>query len=349
MGKQQASHGNKGDSGYDIVHARMLEQFPELVAELADDVANGDMRAADSETAIGKGAAAVTYRDFVTLLASAAERFSCPDFGMRLAARQNGGGMFGPLGQVMQNSRNFGEALTYVSEHTYAHSLAARVWLKRMEAGSRVFSGHDILLGGVARREQAIEHIMLVGHLTAMELTGGRARARIVHFRHEPVSSLRTYRRYFGCDVRFGQAADGVTFHDTDLAAPIVAPDEQAFAEITAFIERRFTQRQPPFHAQARAVMLRLLATGNCSTDQVASALCIHLRTLHRRLREEDTSYRQLKHEVRRDLLRYYLERTDFDLGIISEKLGFAEQSVMSRYCRRWFASSPSAVRRQLA
>ena len=33
------------------------------------------------------------------------------------------GESFGPLGTVMKNSRTFGDALAYVSEHNYAHSL----------------------------------------------------------------------------------------------------------------------------------------------------------------------------------------------------------------------------------
>ena len=267
---------------------------------------------------------------------------------MRLAARQNAIGIFGPLGQVMRNSRNFGEALDYVSKHAYAHSLAARVWLEPVDGGGSVFSGHDILLDGAGDRQQAIEHILLAGHLSAMELTAGRARARKVHFRHEPVSGFRTYRRYFGCDVVFGEAADGITFCETDLAAPIETPDERAFKEMTAYIEERFTQRTPPVHAQVRAAIVRLIGSGNCSTDQVASALCLHIRTLHRRLKEEGTSFRSLKDDVRRNLLRYYLQRTDLDLSTISEKLGFAEQSVMSRFCQRWLCTSPSMLRTRL-
>jgi AraC-like DNA-binding protein len=42
----------------------------------------------------------------------------------------------------------------------------------------------------------------------------------------------------------------------------------------------------------------------------------------------------------------YYLQQTDLDLMEISERLGFAEQSVMTRLCQRWFAMPPSRLRR---
>lgn len=94
--------------------------------------------------------------------------------------------------------------------HGYAHSRAAQVWVRRFPFVKHIFVGHDILLDGLPHRSRA------------MDLTGGRARAHRIHFRHLPVSPLRTYRRYFGCSVHFGQNEDGVSFSDRDLASPIV-------------------------------------------------------------------------------------------------------------------------------
>jgi AraC-like DNA-binding protein len=277
----------------------------------------------------------------------AAGELGCNDFGMRLAQLQDGAGLFGPLGQVMKNSRTFGEALDYASHHIYAHSLAARVWIRRSPSDGSVFSGHDILVDQVPNRAQAIEMILLAGHLAAQNLTGGHARVRRVHFRHQPVSAPSDYRRYFGCEVRFGQPEDGVLFSPRDLACPILTPDAQAFADVTAFIERQFTRRRPPAQAEARGEIMRRLWSGDCSNHEVAAALNLHPRTLHRRLRAEGASFQRVKDEVRGDIMLYYLQQTDFDFSWISEKLGFAEQSVMTRCCRRWFAKSPTQLRRE--
>lgn len=331
------------ETAYDAVHARLLDGFPELVGELG-----GNMQTIDCPAStVGAGGHKASYREIATLLNAAARQLDCPDFGMRLASRQHSTNIFGPLGQAMRNSRNFGEALNFACEHIYAHSLAARIWLGRHANDRQTFAGHDILIEGVSGREQAIEHILLIGNLLAMELTGGRARARRIHFRHAPIASTRSYYRFFGCDISFGQASDGMVFDDDDLAARIIAPDNQALKDITAYIDRQFTRREPPFHAQVRAVILRLLATGNCSTEQVARTMCMHVRALHRRLSGEGTSFRLLKDELRRDLLQYYLDCTDLDLSAISERLGFAEQSVLSRYCRRSFGASPGELRRR--
>jgi AraC-like DNA-binding protein len=329
----------------DVVHARVLRFFPDLVARLGGDPRGLLREAGIDENYFTGGKSGATYRQMITLIELAAGELACPDLGLRLAMLQSGGSMFGPLGRVMKNSRTFGEALYYVVEHTYAHSLAARIWLERLPGRKAIFSGHDILIDGMLNKSQLIEQIMLLGHLGAMEMTGGSARVREVRFRHQPLSSLQKYRRYFGCEVRFGQNADGVIFSDQDLACPIVARDAQAFERGTALIRRRFTQQRPPLQLQVRGLIMQFLWTGDCTNERVAEELSLHSRTLHRRLRAEGTSFQQIKDEVRRDLLLYYVQETSLDFAGISERLGFAEQSVMTRTCRRWLSASPTKIR----
>lgn len=333
---------------FDVVHARILRFFPDLVDQLGGDPtlllrqAGINPREKVSDTKSG-----ATYRQMVDLIELAATQLSCPDFGMRLATLQSGSSMFGPLGLVMKNSETFGEALYYVGRHAYAHSLAARIWLRRLASKTAVFVGHDILLDRMSNKSQAMEQILLVGHLAALEITGGRARVRSVHFRHQPMAAKRVYRRYFGCPVHFGQHEDGVFFSEQDLASPIIDPDSKIYRTATSFIDAKFTRHRPPLHAQARGVIMHYLGTKDCTNHRVAAALNMHPRTAQRRFAAEGTSFQRIKDEVRRDVLSYYLQRTTLDFAIVSEKLGFAEQSVLTRYCQRWLHASPTKVRLQ--
>jgi AraC-like DNA-binding protein len=337
---------SSADEGFDLVHARILRFFPDLVRELGGNPLSL-MRQLGVRSAkkLADGRSSATYRQTIHLIELAAAELRCPDFGMRLATLQSGSKMFGPLGLAMKNSQTYGDALDYVSKHTYAHSLAARIWLKRSPATKMVFVGHDILVDGLPNKCQAVEQIMLLGHLAALEITGRRARVRKVHFRHQPISPLKTYRRYFGCAVRFGQSEDGVIFSDSDLACPIIHPDSQLYQAVTSFIDASFSRSRPPLHAQARGVIMQLLGSEDCTNERIAAALNLHPRTLHRRLREEGTSFQQLKDEVRRDSMLYYIQQTDLDFATVSERLGFAEQAVLTRTCHRWLSASPTELR----
>ena len=337
------------EASFDLVHAQILRYFPELVLELGGDPVPMLSRVGLDPAEILRGHAGATYRQMVALLESASRALRCPDLGMRLATLQGGARMFGPLGKVMRNSRTYAEALEFVRTHTYAHSLAAGIWLQPLDEENAVFVGHDILLDRLSNKVQTMEQILLVGNLGAMEMTGGYARAKRVHFRHQPVSPLKTYRRYFGCDVLFGQHTDGVVFSEWSLACPIIDADAQAYRTAAAYVNAEFTRHKPPLHAQARGVILHLLGTALCTNEHVAHELKLHLRTLHRHLKAEGTSFHQVKDEVRRDLALYYLQKTDLDFSCISEKLGFSEQAVMTRSCNRWFSATPTALRQRAA
>jgi AraC-like DNA-binding protein len=337
---------NTGD-GFELVHARFLRFFPDLVEELGGNPGLLMMRVGIDPDGLSEGAANATYRQMVPLIELAAAELQCPDFGMRLAKRQGGGGMFGPLGLVMKNSQTFGDALHYVADHTYAHSLAARIWLKWSAREKTLFAGHDILLDRMPNKSQAMEQILLAGHLAAGEITGGRARVRRVHFRHQPVSSLRIYRRYFGCELRFGQNEDGVVFSDFDLSSPIVDPDSTVYETATSFIDAKFTRHRPPLDAEVRGLIMQFLATPRCRNERIAAELNLHPKTMQRVLKANGTSFQKIKDEVRRDLLLYYLTETKLDFARLSERLGFTEQSVMTRYCNRWFSMPPTQLRSQ--
>jgi AraC-like DNA-binding protein len=97
--------------------------------------------------------------------------------------------------------------------------------------------------------------------------------------------------------------------------------------------------------AQVRGVVLQYIGTQHCTNERVAAALHLHPRTLHRRLTAEGSSFRAVKDAVRRDLALYYLQKTDFDLTRIAERIGYSEHSVLTRSCQRWFATTPRTMR----
>lgn len=335
------------DGEFEKLNAPLLTHFSALVGELGGDVAQLLALAGVSAASFAGGSGNLTYRQAIVLLEAAALALECPDFGMRLATRQRGGSIFGPLGIVMRSSRCFGDALRFACEHSNAHSRAARVWLRQISDDGAVFAGHELLLGNIASRAQAIEQILLIGHLEVMDMTGGYARARRVHFRHEPLAPSLLYRRYFGCEVRFGEPADGMVFSADDLACPILSQSNAVYEDMVAYVERNFPSERLSFRAEVRGLVMRRLGLGSASSGEVARAMNLHVRTLRRRLNQEGSGFQEVKDEVRRDLMLYYLNQTTLDFCSISEKLGFAEQSIFSRRCRSWFGKSPRELRRQ--
>jgi AraC-like DNA-binding protein len=93
----------------------------------------------------------------------------------------------------------------------------------------------------------------------------------------------------------------------------------------------------------------RLLPTGQCGVDAIASEFAIHPRTLQRRLAAEGRRCQEVIERERRALAARYLAEPGLPLSQIASLLGYAEQSALNRSCRRWFGKTPGQVRADAA
>jgi AraC-like DNA-binding protein len=83
------------------------------------------------------------------------------------------------------------------------------------------------------------------------------------------------------------------------------------------------------------------------SLDDAARALGLSARTLHRRLDEEGTSFREIKDGVRREVALARLEKSDASIAEIAAELGYSEPSAFFRAFQGWTGVAPTIHRRR--
>ena len=74
---------------------------------------------------------------------------------------------------------------------------------------------------------------------------------------------------------------------------------------------------------------------------EVAASLCLSLRSLHRRLADEGSSFRALADEVREALAEELLAMRRLNTAQIAERLGYAESASFLHAFRRWKGMTP--------
>jgi len=80
---------------------------------------------------------------------------------------------------------------------------------------------------------------------------------------------------------------------------------------------------------------------------EVAAALHVSTRSLHRRLSEEDTGFRQIRERLRQDQALQRLENTKQSVAEIAEALGYSEPSAFFRAFVGWTGVSPTQYRKR--
>ena len=68
---------------------------------------------------------------------------------------------------------------------------------------------------------------------------------------------------------------------------------------------------------------------------------------LVRRLKDEGSSYQQIKDNLRRDTAVYFLSRPELSIDEIALQLGFSEPSAFHRAFKKWTGVTPGVYRQE--
>jgi hypothetical protein len=223
-------------------------------------------------------------------------------------------GAFGALGYALRASETMGMALRRLCRyHRYLHDVAeVKLTVQRDHA---ILSHHLPIPGGPPR---PVSEFVLAGWLvTSRQATGVNWSPVEVRFPHSAPADISECRRVFGCKLQFGCERSELVFPRELLDAPLVKVDPtlQAIleAQVVALIEKL-----PKAEATTDAVRRHLageLGKGQPTLEQIAPRLHMSPRTLHRRLEDEGSSFRQIFSEVRRDVAGTYGSRRPESTG----------------------------------
>jgi AraC-like DNA-binding protein len=327
-----------------MVRVDALRKFAEVVTALGGDPHALLARYWIDPAILSRPHAVVPYLSLVKLLKQAAIDLDCPDFGMRLAAVQEGAKVLGPLEVAMRHSTSLRAALAYCAAHIQVYSTSTSIALTERPDGA-AFLQLLVHLPASLLNPQSVEHALLLMQHSFADLTGGRVRAREIWFTGAPVSPPTTYEAYFGSPVRFGQKANGALLTSADLDCPVPGADTQLLELATYFIEVHYPPDDDDLSARAGALVEQLLEEGRCTPDDVAAMLGMGARTFQRRLKAEGKSFEDIRNAVRRDIALRYLQHSDLPLIRVAELLGYSDASVLTRSCHRWFGASPRQLR----
>lgn len=163
-----------------------------------------------------------------------------------------------------------------------------------------------------------------------------------------PRGRKRLYHKYLGDNVIFGAKRPALWFrsHELDRKLPS-SNSELARSNDEVLVRYMARMDRADIPTRVRAMIVKLLPSGECNKSAVAAALFMSPRTLQNRLVESGTTYREMLDQVRRELGGQYLRQSDKSTIEVAFLLGFADHSSFSRAFQRWTGHTPSEYRIQ--
>jgi AraC-like DNA-binding protein len=328
-----------------VVRGTSLSNYPRLVAELGGDPVALLATAGIDLGAVGRHDVFVPLPRVATAIESAAETTDTPDFGRRLAQLQ-GIEILGPVGVAARTAATVADALRIFENFLSAYSPAISLRATVDNDPDRTFIEYLMIDPELPPHPHGDELSLGVTLRVLRFLLGADYAALSVHIPHEPLCDVEDYRRYFGCRPVFAERAMGFTIRSADLGRALQR-DKLAHDAVVRYLTA-ITSTEPSTIASVRTLVRQLLPSGTVTLDLIAEQLSLHPKALQRRLAADDTNFAAIVDDVRRERAERYLRDTRITLTHLARELGYAEQSVLTRSCGRWFGCGPAAYRKEL-
>lgn len=163
--------------------------------------------------------------------------------------------------------------------------------------------------------------------------------------RPEPVDKT-AYEGMFGPSIEYAAPAHRLSFDAVLVNTPLTtAHPELARLNDQTVIDYLARCEHSSLTMQVRAGIIEQLPNGRPNQEDIAQTLNTSLRSLQRKLRDEDTNFKALLNETQQDLALQYIRDSNRTIGEITYLLGFSEPSNFTRAFKRWTGKSPGEFR----
>jgi len=272
--------------------------------------------------------------------------FTRPDetVGLRFGSNIRFQGL-GMVGFLFRASPSYGDFLARAIRFHRVYARDPEYSLERREQGmAMVFTEphvdagpwHQVLMGRMAK------WVSWGRQLCRADLSPCEAR-----FRWDGPQDRAPFEAYFGCPLEFGQDEDCLIFDGSSIDSPLSdhTPEMSLELEQYALAVVEKLSSGEGFLSAVRVAIEDSIAGGSNGETDVARRLALTPRTLHRRLEQEQTSYRQLRDLILQRHAKVLLRQPSISLGEASYLLGYSEPSTFGRAFKRWTGITPSQWR----
>ena len=276
------------------------------------------------------------------LLSACVSATGCEHFGLLIGMRASASSL-GIPGFMLKSASTVGEALNAFKRH---HALQDQGGVPIFTRNNEhVFWGYEVL----DKHNDAINQLYDITTATICgvlrSLVSPDWSPAQVQFTRDQPNDIEPYKHFYKASLLFGQEQNGILFSAQYLDHPISTADDHLFKYLEKEAEKRQTQWPNNILGNLRRKIIASLSNKCCSIESIASDLGMHKRTLHRKLREEGTSFQQEIEGVRYKMARNLLMHRTANLNEIAQKLGYSEVSAFSRAFKRWSGTTPARGR----
>ncbi len=286
----------------------------------------------------------VGVNDMGQFYQAAREKSGDSAFALRVA-EETSPATFHALGFAALASDNLGQMIKHVQRYAAVLSEGAGIlleirneqyWLTMQVPQERPHGSHLAVEAVMAAMFYFVKHYL---HLKEVSLSA-------VYLKTVRPKDDNLFQQFFNCPVVFASDCDAFVFKEEGLNKKLPMANEDVAAASIEVVEKYLAQlSNSPLMIDLQKQILAILPD-DPTQEEVAKKMYMSVRTLQRRLLQQDIDYRQVVDQVKFSLAKTFLEGGHKPMDQIAHLVGFSDQSSFTRAFKRWSQMTPGQFRK---
>jgi len=259
--------------------------------------------------------------------------------------------ILGLVGLLMQSSPNLEEAFksvcsfSQVATDMFSYSISVK---EDKFSLSYIPCTPWVKISPISAR-QGVEQAM-AGTLNIFGmLTGKKITPELVLLSYAKPKDLSEYERIFQAPIKWNAPANTLTFSREQLLNPVISYDESLMGIFCDLIKKRFSKlSNETFSNKVKREIMTTFMGQIPSIESMATRFNITVRSLQRKLEEENVSYRELCSNIGKDFAATLLSNQNVTIKEVASTLGYSNTRAFQRAFKSWTGQTPSKFRELL-
>lgn len=325
------------------LRASGLDQLNVIAAKYDRDLAPILARYGLSSSVFRSSDTEIVFDDVAQILEDCAREWMVPDLGIQLAKLQSLETL-GVMSLVVRMETSVRDAANALLRNQHLHSTGAVTSMREMPAAGLA----EIVQ--TPRNDKGFRQIREMGLVGAKmvlaELAGRAPHMLSTEVIHAAPVGKDYLSAEIGCTVRYGSTSNSFLFRDDILNVALRKKDVAYHSIIRRYLAEKKVEQGTSFAERVSHEVFRLMSLGNCTQEKIALAMHMPPRSMQRRLKAENTSFREILDKQRQRKAQAYVEQTDLPLSEVALSVGYSDQTAFNQAFRRWFGRAPLKMRR---
>jgi AraC-like DNA-binding protein len=284
----------------------------------------------------------ISYLALGKLLAQCVTTTGCEHFGLLVGERAVPSSL-GVAGFMLQNAPDVASALRDFVQHIDLYDHGGTAVLQIQSQVARI--SYAVFIPEIEAAEQIYDAALGIGCNVMRSLCGDSWNPSEVLLPRTVPADIKPFRRFFRAPLRFNAEQAAMAFPASLLKQKVRGADDFLHLHLEREAARLHETRETNIVDELRVLLRKSILAGRCTVDDIAGRLCLHERTLNRRLHEQGTSFRREYENIRFELAQQLLVGTSMPIMKISTALNYCDASAFNHAFKRWTGETPARWR----